>query len=395
MIFVPSLHSSLTLRPGIRHEFNFLFENEHEVSDAQVRRQASGGPPQPYLAGRLRLGNPLMVKHNCIPLESSSEWKDALRGIKHSFGHTWEHCYAMHLTTGSKTFLYCFQSENVRIVCPIAEREYDGYVDIVKPFGFSGFVGNGDCFDFPRYWNEFVRHRGYVCGYLGLNPIFDYSTHFTAEEIYQHDMVYVLDIRKSPDELLAGMSAKRRQHLRNWDDTRPLIVQGEPSLTEFLLKNYYDFLRSRGAPSFYFFSQETLSFLLNQKNVFLIGAQVHGTVVAVTLVTYTSEVADGLINISLPRGQKFSAALIWYAVNYLKSIQIPTFNLGGGAGTSLGDFKERFGCKKLPLRSIKQIYEPEIYAKLCQRAQVDPSDKSSYFPAYRKGANEVQAEATG
>ena len=72
-----------------------------------------------------------------IPLESRVEWQNALQGIKHAFAHTWENCYAMHLTTGFTTYLYCFEAENIRIVCPIAEREFQGYVDIVTPYGLS------------------------------------------------------------------------------------------------------------------------------------------------------------------------------------------------------------------------------------------------------------------
>ena len=36
-----------------------------------------------------------MIKQNCIPLECPSEWKEALKGIKHSFGQTWENCYSI------------------------------------------------------------------------------------------------------------------------------------------------------------------------------------------------------------------------------------------------------------------------------------------------------------
>ena len=43
----------------------------------------------------------------------------------------------MHLTSGLKTYLYSFERDPIRIVCPFAQREFDGYVDIVKPYGFS------------------------------------------------------------------------------------------------------------------------------------------------------------------------------------------------------------------------------------------------------------------
>ena len=55
-----------------------------------------------------------MARQKCIPLDSPAEWKEALVGIGHAFSHTWENCYAMHLTTGFRTYLYCFDAEHVR-----------------------------------------------------------------------------------------------------------------------------------------------------------------------------------------------------------------------------------------------------------------------------------------
>jgi len=322
-----------------------------------------------------------MIKQDCIPLESPSGWKEALKGIKHSFGQTWENCYAMHLTTGFKTYLYCFESENIRIVCPFAEREFDGYIDILKPFGFSGFVANGDCPEFSHYWKEFVRQKGYICGYLGLDPIFNYGTHFDPDEVFQYDTIHVLDLTPGLDELWANLSTNRKRQLRDWDNIRPNLAIEKSTLTDFFLANYADFFRRKDAARFYFFSRDTLSFLFSLDNVLIVGAPNSEKVEAVSVFTYTAHVGEYLFNVSLPEGRHHSAALLWYGVNYLKSLQIPLLNMGG----SSAEFKRRFGAKELPLRCLKQVYEPEIYDKLCRRANADPKDMTGYFPAYRKG----------
>ena len=324
-----------------------------------------------------------MVQNHCIPLESPSEWKEALKGIKHSFGQIWENCYAMHLTTGLKTYLYCFESQNVRIICPFAEREYDGYIDILKPFGFCGFVANGSCSEFPRYWKDFVRQRGYICGYLGLDPIFDYSTHFDPDEICQYNTTYVLDLTLSLDELWANLSTNRKRQLADWNNIRSHFVLKKSTLIDFFLANYVDFFRRKDAAQFYFFSRDTLSFLFNLDNVLIVGASNSEKVEAVSVFTYTADVGEYLFNVSLSEGRNHTAALIWYGVDYLKSLQIPLLNLGGGSG-GIREFKRRFGGRKLALRCIKQVYEPEIYEKLCRRANANPNDMTGYFPAYRK-----------
>lgn len=324
-----------------------------------------------------------MTIQHLISIESPTEWNGALNGIKHSFGHTWENCYAMQLTTGLKTYLYCCESENGQIVCPITEREYYGYIDILKPFGFCGFVGNGECNHFLGYWKEFVKEKRYVCGYLGLDPIFDISDYFIPEEIYQYNTIHVLDLTLSLDELFSNLSENRKRQLRHWKTTQFNFVFDRNKLITFFLANYIDFFRRVNASLYYSFSQETLSFLFSLDNVILVGAEnKDGNIVAVSVFTYTPYIGEYLFNVSLPEGQHFAAPLIWYGVNCLKSLEIPLLNLGGGKA-SLSEFKRRFGGKQYALRCLKQVYEPEIYQKLCQQVNADQNNMAGYFPAYR------------
>lgn len=326
-----------------------------------------------------------MIGQRGIPIESPAEWKKALGGIKHAFAHTWENCYAMHLTTGFRTYLYCFEADNVRIVCPIAEREFEGYVDIVTPYGFSGFVGNTDCTEFVRYWTEFVSKRGYVCGYIGLNPLFENKTYFDSDALYPNKSVHVLDLTLSHDKLFSNLSTNRKRQLKEWQRTSASLVLEKRGLKDFFLKNYVEFFRQKGAAPVYSFSTATLETLFALDNVVMVGAGPPGAVEAAAVFAYTPYAADYLFNISLQTGRPHSVALIWYGVQYFKSIEIPTLNLGGGvrADDSLAEFKQRFGGKKLTFSCLKQIYNPRVYAELCSQVGADPTDKRGYFPAYR------------
>jgi hypothetical protein len=323
-----------------------------------------------------------MIKHERIPLESPSEWKEALGGIRHSFGHTWEHCYAMHLTTGLKTYLYCFESSGARVVCPIMEREYNEYKDITKPFGFSGFVGNADCPEFSQHWQDFTTRNSYVCGYLGLNPIFDYGNHFKASEIFHYDNIHVLDLTFSLDQLLTNLSAGRRRQLKDYEAVSSRFSMDKSILTDFFLANHVDFFKRKNAPDFYRLSDDTLSFIFSQPNILLVGAPGAEEVQTVAVFAYTPDVADYLFNISLPSDGRYSAALVWYGVNYLKSLKVPLLNLGGGSG-GVGEFKRRFGGRTLALKCLKQVYRPDIYETLCRLTGSDPDEKTGYFPSYR------------
>lgn len=325
----------------------------------------------------------MTIRHTCISLDCPLEWQQALSGIRHDFGHTWENNYAMYLTTGLPTCLYCFEMDDIRIVCPFSEREFGGSLDIVKPFGFSGFVGTARCPEFPEHWKDFVRKKGYVCGYLGVNPLFDPIADFDDDELFTYDSVHVLNLEQDMETLYANLSRTRRRELKKWEQEDAEFCSDRSALTTFFLEHFEEFMRSKAADGFYFLSPQSLSFLANLENIVLVGVQQEGRVVALQVNACTPYVAQGLFLISLPEGRNHTTAMIWSSIKHLKALGIPLFNLGGGAG-GVAEYKRLFGGVELPLHGLKQIYDPKRYAELCRIAGVEPSGASCYFPAYRR-----------
>jgi hypothetical protein len=292
----------------------------------------------------------------------------------------------MYLTTGFPTYLYTIDIGDVRIVCPIAERTFAGYSDIVTPYGFSGFVGTGPCPAFPGAWNDFVKQKGYVCGYIGLSPIFQDVSYLPASDAYRHNDIYLLDLSLPQSQLYANMSPTRRYDLRHWQDDISRLTLVKSAGREFFLSNYHSFMQSRNASRAYEFSEATLSFLLDLPSVFIVAVRIAGSVEAVSVFSYTQDVGDYLFNVSLPEGRQFSALLIWHGANHLKSLGVPLLNLGGGvrADDGVSAFKRRFGGRRIPMQALKQIYRPQVYEELCRQANAAPHDNTGYFPAYRR-----------
>src|SRR6267142_536258 len=307
-----------------------------------------------------------MPMHRCIPLASPAEWREALNGIRHAFAHTWESCYAMHLTTGFATYLYCFEDGETRIVCPLSERQYEGHVDIVTPYGFSGFIGNSDCPAFPREWTRFARERGYVCGYIQLNPLLENHTYFSS------------------DEITARLDRGRRKQIQAIANGPAHLVFDCQALRRFFLEQTAAFFHRKNAARLYQFSEDTLSFLASAENVALVGAGAPEQVEAVALTAYTPYIGEAFLQISRPGGERYAAELVWERLKFLKSRQIPWMNLGGGVTEHDGvaAFKARFGTTRLALGCLKQVYNPSAYALLCRQAGREPTDLSGYFPPY-------------
>jgi hypothetical protein len=325
-----------------------------------------------------------------IPLEARADWEAALAGVPHGFAHTWESCNALAESSRYSTYLYTFEDTGIRIVCPIAERPAQGFVDLVTPYGFSGFVGTGDYPGFADHWSRFAHSKGYVCAYLALNPVLTNRTYF-AGIAKRHRTVYVLDLSLGEAELFARLSKKRRWQLRKAARNPSAFVRDRERLTRFFVRVYPDFMERRGAADVYRVSSKSLAALCESPQVVMVGAEQDQKVVAVSLFGWTKDCGDFLYNVSLPDAERYSAALIWEGVQDLIARDVPVLNLGGGVveGDSLAQFKERFRGEPRSLENVQQIYRQDVYDELCRAAGVRAEDRTAYFPAYRSSRAKV------
>lgn len=326
-----------------------------------------------------------MIKQRCISLTSEHEWKEALKGIRHSIFHTWEYCFALSFTKGYYIYLYCFENGDVRIVCPISEREYNGYLDICTPYGFSGFTGNGDCSDFQKHWKEFAKEKKYVSGYISLNPLFINESYFPKEDSFNTASLYFIDLSLSLTELFDNLSSNRKRQLKNYKKTEASFTYEKKEITDFFIENYYDFLNRINASPANYFSKETLKSLCLLENIFMAGYKSEGKLESVYIFGYTEHSVDCLFNVSTTEGRQYAPFLLWCGIKHFRSGKIPVMNLGGGSktGDSIDQSKQRFGAYGLPFVNLKQIYDPNVYDMLCKEKGLN-SDRSGYFPAYRK-----------
>ena len=324
--------------------------------------------------------------HRLIPLESESEWKDALKDIRHSFYHTRESCYAMKLTTGYRTYLYCFEHNGIKIICPVSEREFNGYTDIVTPYGFSGFTGNEDFSEFQNYWREFVKEKKYICGYISLNPAMTNSTYYSEKDAYKSTNLFFIDLNLSLTELFENLDSNRKKLIKNFRKYETDFIYDKNILTRFFTDNYQDFLKRINASRANYFSKETLEYICSLENVYMAGTGTEGRTEAVYIFAYTGHEGICLFNVALPEGRQYASLLFWGGLKFFRRKKIPLMNLGGGIkeDDNVALSKERYGAYKLPFYNLKQIYDTETYEKLCMQKGLKSDDKSGYFPVYRR-----------
>ena len=144
-----------------------------------------------------------MGRDTLIALAERDRWQDALRDVPHGPAHTWGVCRAVALTSRLATSLYVFEDGDARTVCALSERDFEGRIDVVTPYGFGGFAGDVAPDRLAEAWAGFAKSRGWVCGYLALNPVFHDGRGFAPREVHVHNRLYVLDLCGTDDELWA------------------------------------------------------------------------------------------------------------------------------------------------------------------------------------------------
>jgi hypothetical protein len=324
-----------------------------------------------------------------IPLSSCAEWESALEGVSHAFAHSWQSCHAMSMTSGAPTFLFHWAAGSSRFVCPVMEREFEGYVDVCTPYGFSGFAGTGDWIAMQEAWRKLAVQRGYVCGYIGLNPLLTATEHFPANELHEYSDVYVLDLRRSEADLYAALTANRKRQLKS-AEAKATGLDVSPEACRTFLSDHLDaFYDQRGVGSAYRLTRETLESLMNPAHSVITGAEDDAGVVAASLFVHSSYIAEYFAGISTPAGRRWSAVLLWRGAMELMRRGIPFLNLGGGVrrGDGVAEFKSRFGAERHPLCALKQVYRPDEYTRLCASVGTDPEARDGFFPAYHQARN--------
>jgi hypothetical protein len=326
------------------------------------------------------------ARHELISLTEPERWAQALREVPHGHAHTWGFCNAVQKTSTLPTYLYRYVCGQTRVVCPISERGQSGRCDVVSPYGIAGFAKRGTAAGFAVDWTDFARTRDWVCGYIALHPLLDVPAGFQAEELHAHNRLYVMQLQRTDDELLKAMSKKRRKQLRDWPVIEAGIVHNRDDLITFLLANYADFFALRGAGAATRFTPVTIGEIADLGDVLIMGRGNGDRLESVAVWGYTNHIAESLLSVSVPGGEVHGIPLMWAGIRALRNLGVTWLNLGGGVrpGDSIAESKRRFGACERDFLSVRQVFQPELYAELCREVGRDHHDRSGYFPAYRR-----------
>lgn len=311
-----------------------------------------------------------------IPLACRTDWESHLCDMPHAPGQTWAFNHAISLSAKLPTFLYSAVGDCFKAACPVAIRNKNEQNDIVTPYGAS-MITDGSNSNFYEEMQHFFISQQIICGYLAVHPTQN-SIAFTEQHI--GGTIYIHDLVGSEADWLTAMSKSSRYELTQWLKQDYDIISDKHILAQHIVNLYGETLSRVNAATVYYFQPETLINILMHPHTIALGIKNHTQVEAISLFPYTPYMADYFLNASTLKGRQHTRGLIWHAMRTLKKIHIPQLNLGGGVkpGDHLDDFKRRLAGKPQTHGVLKQIYNKNVFTKLCE--SIDSS--TTYFPPY-------------
>jgi len=311
--------------------------------------------------------------------------------------HSWHYAAGL-AQAGLSPQLAVVEAQGSRLILPFHQRNWGGFVDVATLPGLSGALvlpTPADARPLFDLWREFAQVQGWVSGYLQLSPrnpdvvgpdvvgpdvVGPDGVAPDGDAIASHNALFEFDLTRWQFE--QDVRRKVRWALRNGAREGARMVTDGPALEDALLRLYPEAMDRLDGE---IFPPETLRIWCADPGARLFGAEVDGRIEAVELCRQRGDQAELHLAGSSQTGRGLHGWLIWQMAEWFRGQGVTTFNIGGygSEGDGLHDMKRRLGTVEQPMRSLRQIYRPDVYARLCAQAGADPDQL--YFPAYRRG----------
>lgn len=329
------------------------------------------------------------ARHELVPLSDGQRWDEALHGLVHAPAHTRHHAAAFALSSPDEVTLYVLRdAEGLPVVCCVlAVRGGPGTMDAYTPYGFGGFVAARPVAGFGQLWDSFARSQGWVASYALQHPLVEAPEPFPEDVERVSGDTYVVDLRPEPADLLRRMSSGRRTELARWTRAAGVLEEDRTAIAGFFAAEAPRFFADRGASPTYRFAAPTWEALTHAPNTVAFGARGPSGLVAAALFNGAGTLGEYVFSVSVPGTKGVSGPLVWEGMLALRRRGVTTLHLGGGVrpGDGVARFKQQFGVSAVPLRHLRFVHRPDVYARLCSRAGCDTGD-DGYFPPYRRPA---------
>lgn len=345
-------------------------------------------------------------------VEQAREWDSTVRSFS-DYDVYWLSGYvkAFQLHGDGEPLLFYYEQDGVRGINVVMKRdisdderfagkiERDAYFDFVTPYGYGGWLAEGDGNRdrmFSEY-EEWCRRHHVVSEFVRYHPVI--GNHKYSEDSYHVfplGNTIAMDL-SSPETIWANLTSKNRNMVRKASKAGIVIYNGRyPEIYEKFRSIYNETMDKDCADAYYYFGdafyESVLEDLSTEGQVFF--ADLDGKIIAASIMLACNGKLNYHLSGSLQEYKRLAPtnlilykAALWGCANGCK-----TFHLGGGVGSnedSLYQFKKSFNRNKSYQFYIgKKIHDEGKYRELCEIRNIDYKKQAldeRFFPAYRSG----------
>ena len=207
------------------------------------------------------------------------------------------------------------------------------------------------------------------------------------KEIYSERLnSYYIDLTKNETELKNNISKRKRNKIqikgKNWDFNIANKVE-----EEFFCKLHTKFMSDVGANKTQTLQPKFIKKILKLKNHLLFRLKIDDQIELMHLIGLNSkkDSADFVFAASTNNGYSYGYLMLWQEINYLKSLGLKTFYLGGGIlkNDGVDNFKKRMGGQVLYNGGLKIVVDKINYANEFSKFK-QANNVNNFFPIYLK-----------
>ena len=331
-----------------------------------------------------------MVDYEILTTSNIEKWDKLFsslpNGIKSPFFSSKYYQAYSNVENGEIECFYCYRDENNFLFYPYIRKEINAlgyklpgkFYDISGAYGYNGPIGNVSDPDFLQYFNnslkEYFSKTNVVTEFVRYCPIIDNRKfHTYPNQIDVLDNIYI-DLSKGIDEVWNNSFEYRvRKTIRKAEEYNlsTQFISGEDVREDqlaFFYKIYINTMQRNSADKFYYFEKSFFSTLLQNlgSSALLSITYVADNPASVELVLLGKKIAYGFLGGTLNEYYQYKANTFqrWELLNYLITIGIGKYSLGGGASRddSIYEFKRSFSknCYN-PFYIGTYVHLPNIY----------------------------------
>lgn len=340
----------------------------------------------------------------------TSEEKEKWNAIVNSFSN-WDVSYLVEYVQAFKyngdgePILFYYNDGKTRAMNVIMKRdiadfekfkntiEKGQYFDAVSPYGYGGFIIEGDNYeDVNKSYEKYCRDNGIICEFVRFHLLEHYEKKYNGKvENIKHNIIRKLNL--NPDEMLMDVEYKVRKNLKRANQnglTIEIDTEGK-SLDDFL-NIYYKTMDRNDAKSDYYFSKEFFNILNTMKDNIVYFNVIHeGKIISTELVIYSKNNCYSYLGGTLNEyfNLRPNDFLKYEIIKWAYSKNLKNFILGGGYGNDddgIFKYKKSFAPNGIVDFFVgKKIFNEEIYNKLIEirKEEKNFDENSKFFPLYR------------